>query len=381
VGAQVAVAVVLVTGATLLIRTLAAMGAVDPGFQTDGLVVADVTYPSTYGEAQAAPGYRTLLERVRSAPGVQGAALAATLPFGALRDAYATYIDGVTTDPNSLPTFDVHRVTPGWFEVMGIPLLEGRVFADSDRGASPLVAVVDELMARTQWPDASPVGRRIRYPWEGAPWIEVIGVVGSVADDDLTAPHAPRWYVPLAQRPAPNVTLVVRSALPAGVAIADLRRAVVEVDPRLPVSGATTYEQMLGASAARTRFTAGVLRVFALTTLFLGCLGVDGLAAHAVRERRREIGVRKALGAESGRIALETLRQGSRVAVVGALCGLGIAALATRALAGMLFGVTPLDPATFLAVPALMLSATALALWIPARRAADVDPADSLREG
>jgi len=381
VGGQVAAAVVLVTSAFLLVRTLAALSSVEPGFRTDGLLTVDVTFPSTYDEGAIAPAYDALLGRVGSVAGVRGAALAGTIPFGDRREVYATYIEGVTKDPNQLPSISADRVTVSYFDVMGIPLLEGRGFTRADREGGPLVAVVDERMARRFWPGTSPVGRRIRYPWAGAPWIEIVGVVGSVADRDLAAARQPRWYVPLAQRPSPDVTLVVASTLPGSMVLPAVRRAVTEVDTRLPLSHPAPYGDLLGESAARTRLTARVLLVFALATLFLGCLGVYGLSAHRVRERRREIGVRMALGARATTVGADVVREGLRVAGPGALVGVAVAGATTRLLAGMLYGVTPLDPLTFVAVPLLMLAAAVAAVWIPARRAARVDPMESLREG
>ncbi len=381
VGGPVAAALVLVTSAALLVRTLAALGSVDPGFRADRLLTADVTFPSTYDQGATAPAYDALLARVGAVPGVGEVALAGTIPFGDRREVYATFLEDVTRDPNDLPSISADRVTPSYFDVMGIPLLEGRAFTRADREDAPLVAVVDERMARRFWPGESPIGKRIRYPWAGAPWIEIVGVVGSVADRDLAVPRQPRWYVPLAQRPAPDVTLVVATTLP-GVTLAPaVRRAVAEVDARLPVSHVTPYAELLGESAARTRLTARVLLVFALVTLFLGCLGVYGLSAHRVRERRRDIGVRMALGARASRVGRDVVREGLRVAGTGAVVGVAVAAAATRLLAGMLYGVTPLDPSTFVAVPVLLLLAAVASVWIPARRAARLDPMESLREG
>ncbi len=380
VGAQVAAAVVLVTSAALLVRTLAALGGVDPGFEPDRLVTAQVTFPSTYDPSATESVYPSLVEGVRAVPGVEGAALAGSIPFGPVQEAYATFIEDVTTNPNELPVIDVDRVGAGYFDVMGIPVLEGRAFTDADREGSRLVAVVDARMARTYWPEEGALGRRIRYPWAGAPWIEVVGVVGSVADDDLTASRQPRWYVPLAQRPTPDVVLVVASALPGGAVVPGVRRAVAGVDARLPVSHVTAYADLMGESAAGTRFTAWVLLSFALVTLLLGCMGVYGLAAHTVRERRREIGVRIALGAGRGTIGAGVLGGALRVTVPGALAGVLLAAASTRALSGLLYGVTPLDPLTFGLVPVVMVGAALLAVWIPARRAAAVDPMESLRE-
>lgn len=387
VGAQVAAAVLLVTSASLLVRTLAAVSGVDPGFRADALLTAQVTFPSSVDEPAAARLYDALLERVGAVGGVTAASLAGTVPFGPTREAYATFVEDVTTDPNDLPIVDADRVAPSYFEVMGVPVIEGRAFTDADRAGAPLVVVVDELMARTFWPSPSArgrsdaLGRRIRFPWEGAPWMEVVGVVGSVADDDATVLRRPRWYLPLAQRPTRDVTLLIASALPPEAIVPGVRRAVAEVDPRLPVGRVATYAELMGEASARTRLTAWVLATFALTTLFLGCLGVYGLFAHRVRERRRDIGVRMALGARAGAVGAAVLRDAARVVLAGAFVGLSLAALGTRLLSGMLFGISPLDPLTFVAVPMLMLAAALFAAWIPARRAAAVDPIESLREG
>lgn len=378
VGGQVAAAVVLVTGALLLVRTLAAVGAVDPGFRTDGLLTAQVTFPADRpGDAAT---FDALLARIRAVPGVRDAAAAGTVPFGPLREAYATFIEGVTTDPNDLPSIDADRVSPAYFDVMGIPLIAGRAFTAADREDASLVAIVDERMANAYWPDGSAVGHRIRFPWAGAPWLEIVGVVGSVSDDDVTAPGRPRWYLPLAQHPTPNLTLVIASSLPGAAVMPGVRRAVAGVDPRLPVSHEMAYANLLGNAASRTCITAHVLLAFAFATLLLGCLGVYGLAAHAVRERRREIGVRMALGAAASSIGMAVVKEGLLVVAPAALAGLALAAAGTRALAGLLYGVAPLDPLTFAAVPLVILAAALLAVWIPARRALRVDPVESLRE-
>ncbi len=379
VGFQVAAAVVLVAGALLLTRTLAAVGAVDPGFRTDGLLTAEVTFPADRpGDAAA---YDALLTRIRAVPGVRDAAAAGTVPFGPLREAYATFIEGVTTDPNDLPSIDADRVSPAYFDVMGIPLVEGRTFTATDHDDAPLVAIIDERMSNAYWPGGSAVGHRIRFPWVGAPWLEIVGVVGSVADDDVTAPGRPRWYMPLAQHATPNLTLVITSSLPGAAVMAGVRRAVADVDPRLPVSHEAAYADLLGDAASRTRITARVLLAFALATLLLGGLGVFGLCAQAVRERRREIGVRMALGAASSSIGVGVVREGLRVVGPAAIAGLALAAAGTRTLGGLLYGVAPLDPLTFAAVPLVILAAALLAVWIPAHRAARVDPVESLREG
>jgi predicted permease len=378
VAGQIAAAVVLVTSAGLLVRTMAAIGHVEPGFRTDDVVTAVVTLPSSL-EASAEGVYAALLERAGGLGGVRRAALAASLPFGVTSESYATAIEGVTLDPNDLPVIDVDRVSPSYFDVLAIPLRAGRVFTPADRAGSPLVAVVDELMAREYWPSESPVGRRVRFPWAGAPWIEVVGVVGSVADDRLTEGREPRWYVPLAQRPAPNVTLLVAADGESEGLTAGLADVVGQVDPRVPLSRVMPYDDLLGEAAARERLTTWLVALFAGSALLLGCLGVYGVASCSVRERSREIGVRLALGAERASVGAGVLREGLRIAAPGALVGLLAAGLAARLLEGLLYGVQPLDPATFIGVPVIVGGAALLSLSLPALRAACLDPVEAIR--
>ncbi len=376
---QIAAAVVLVASTALLARSLAAIGRTDPGFSTEGVLTAEVTFPSTADPSAATGTYAGILERVGALPGVTGAALAGSIPFGRRNESYATYVDEADLDPNALPMIDSDRVSPAYFATLGIPLLEGRVFGSDDRAGGERVAIVDEIMARTYWPDQSPIGGRIRYPWVGAPWFQIVGVVGSVADDRLGEERRPRWYVPLDQNPAGEVVLVVSTeGVPTALAPA-VRAAVAEVDPGLPLSRVSPYGRLIGASEARTLLTTRLLAGFAVVALLLGCLGVYGVAAQAVRERTREIGVRMALGAGSNTIASDVLIDGLRLAVPGALAGLAGALAAKRVLEGMLTGVRALDPLVLAGVPLLVGIVAVAALWLPARRAARVDPVEVMR--
>lgn len=376
---QIAAAVALVTSAALLARSLAEMGRVDPGFRTDGVLTAEVTFPSSADPGSVTGTYAGLLEGVRALPGVTGAAMAGSIPFGRRNELYATVIDGADLDPNALPMIDSDRVSPAYFATLDIPLVEGRLFDHRDRADTRRVAIVDELMARTFWPDRSAIGGRIRYPWAGAPWLEVVGVVGSVADDRLGEERRPRWYVPLDQNPTGEVTLVVATRGPAASLAPSVRSAVARVDAALPLSRVSPYNALIGDSESRTILTTRLLAGFASVALLLGCLGVYGVAAQAVRERTREIGVRMALGAASGRIGTGVLRDGLRLALPGALVGLLGAVAAEHLLEVVLVEVTALDPLVLTGVPVLVGLAAVMALWLPARRAARVDPVQVLR--
>ena len=379
--AQVAVAVVLVTDAGLLVRSLRALAAVETGFLSDGVTTARLTLaPDTFeGPEQRYRFYEQVVERVKTIPGVATAAIGSRVPFGIGRSGVATFIDGVTEDPNNLPVLSYLQVTPGYLRTLGIPLLEGRGIEPADGPDAPLVAVVDKTAAERFWPGRSPVGRRIRYPWRGAPWIEIVGVVGAVSDRDLGSERSPTYYVPLAQRGLGAVNLVVRADAadqPLGPAI---RAIVRDVDERVPVSRLGPLGRLVSESMARARWTASLLSLFAATTLLLGCVGVYGIVAYAVRARTREIGVRMALGADRGGIRAAVLKDGMRLVLPGTAVGMLLAVPGARLLAGLLFGVSALDPTTFGLVPVVLTAAAIVAVYLPARRATHVDPVEALR--
>lgn len=378
---QVAAAVVLITGAGLLLRTLGELTAVDPGFRTEDVTTARLTLA---GERYEAPGaadrfFERVLEKVRGLGGVEAAALGSHVPFGPGSGGMATFIENVTDDPNSLPVLTRPRISPGYFETMGIPLMEGRDFRADDDGDAPLVAIVDATAAERFWPGESPLGKRIRFPWQGAPWLEVIGVVGGVADENLAQERVATFYVPMAQVPMLEANLVVRSSADPAAVAARVREIVREVDSTVPVSGVAPMERLVAGSMARPRWTAAVLALFAAATLLLGCIGVYGVVAGSVRERVGEFGVRMALGAAPDRIRRGVLLDGARLVLPGAALGLAAALPLGRLLEGLLYGVTPVDPATLLAVPLILILAGILASYLPALRATRVDPVRAIR--
>lgn len=384
VAAQLAAAVVLVVSAGLLARSLFALGRVDPGFAVDGRVTARVHVApgaSTDREARAML-FDEIAEALAVDPALARVALASTIPFGAEDEFIATFIPGVTDDPNALPVTRQHRVGPSYFEVAGIEVVRGRGFTSADRVGSPLVAVIDEAFAREFFEGEDPLGRSIRYPWRGAPDMRIVGVVNATRHGDLSDEQTPAFWVPLAQMgmgTPDHVVVVAEATGDPSAALGALLDRVRHMDSRMAVSDLSTYGQRLGASLAGTRLMAALLVVFALTALVLGCVGVYGVATFSVRERLREIGVRMAMGASAGGIRREVLREGLMLALPGGIAGLLLALPATRLLDGLLFGVGRFDPLTFVVVPVVLAGSALLAVYLPARRATRVDPAIVLR--
>lgn len=385
VAAQLTASVVLVISAGLLARTLIALARVDPGFETDGRVTAQLHLPpglSTDREARAAD-LAEIGSSLEGDPALRRVALASTVPFGGVDESVAFYIDGVTEDPNDLPVMPHHRVTGSYFAVAGIPLLRGRTFDASDRPGTPLVAIVDQTFVQRFFGGGPAIGRVIRYPWRGAPDIEIVGVVGAIHHADLASEPEPTVWVPLFQMgmaaPEMAVALAQVAGTP-GAGLAAITERMRKLDERIALSDLTAYRDLLGASVAGTRIVALLLAVFAGTTLVLACVGVYGVAAYSVRERYKEIGVRMAIGAPAERIRRGVLQEGLVLTIPGGTLGLLLAIPATRLLEGLLFGVAPMDPFTFGATPALLAVAAVLAVYLPGRRAMRIDPAAVLRE-
>lgn len=384
VGAQLSAAVVLVTSAGLLARTVFELSRVDPGFDTAGIVTAEVFLPPGLPddkEARAAY-FDGLAEGLEAQAALRGVAFATTIPFGGEDEYVATVIDGVTLDPNDLPVIPQHSVSAGFFETAGIPVIEGRAFDKSDRMGSPLVAVVDETFVRRFLPDGRAVGRVVRFPWRGAPPIEIVGVVGATYHSDLSAPPEPTVWYPLSQMGfgvVDNATVIARAVGGEEAGLAALQSGVREVDNRIAVSDLTPWARLVGDSLAASRLMALVLAIFAGATLLLGGIGVYGIASYSVRARLREIGVRMAVGAPTSDIRRRVLGEGAMLAVPGGLVGMLLAIPAARALSGVLYGVAPVDPLVFAATPLLLGAAVVVAVFLPARRATRVDPATVLR--
>jgi len=385
VAAQMAAAVVLVTGAGLLARSLYELNRVDPGFVSNGRVTARLDLPPGLDHDREARAryFSEIQEALLADPALDGVALASSFPFGPEWENMAVAIPGVTQDPNNLPVVYQRRVTGSFFEVAGIAVLAGRTFDDSDRVDTPPVAVVDEAFARAFFDGVDPVGRTVRYPWRGAGDIQIVGVVASTRDEELSSDPSPTVWMPLSQLAGGMVdhALVVASAPVAEAGLAAIQSRARAFDDRMAVSELATYPELLRDSLALPRLLTMLLLLFAGSTLLLGCVGVYGVASFSARERVREIGVRMTLGAHPSEIRGRFLREGLWLAVPGGVIGLIVATLSGRVLSGFLYQVSPIDPVTFVAAPVILVAAALAAVYVPASRATRVDPATVLREG
>jgi predicted permease len=393
--AQVMLGLVLMSSAGLLARSYRELRRVDLGFAADGVSTLSLALPSSaYPETERVRSfYATLLERVRELPGVESAGGISSLPLwagAAPADSFLVEGRPAPESGSQWPTAGFVMVTPGAFEALRLPLRAGRAFDAGDQRSAGWVAVVNQETARRYWPGEDPIGRRIRYPFSApdAPprWIEIVGVVGSARHESPWEPAPPAVYVPLAQTPRDPpysgrfMTIVARAAGGAPDLAAAIQALVRELDPGLPVIQPQTMPEVVARAFGEPRFTTILAGAFAVTALLMGALGLYGLLAYTVRQRMREYGLRLALGARAADVHRLVLRRGMRLVAAGLALGLPVSLVLGRLLAGILYGVGPADPATYLGVSSLLLAAAALACALPARRAAAVDPIVTLRE-
>jgi putative ABC transport system permease protein len=385
--AEVALSLVLLAGAGLLLRTVWNLNRVDPGFDSRGVLTFEITLPeSRYAEIP--PQVRffdELTGRLERLPGVVAAGAVGDLPIA--EDNYVphnTEIEGWTFAPGQEPEIPHRPVTPGYLDAMGIAVVRGRGLRPSDRADAPPVAVVNEAMARRFWPGQDPVGRRVRWarPLEDRPWLTVVGVVGDVRSNALREVEEPALYTPHAQSRFPwrrIMSVAVRAAGDPAALVPAIRREVRAIDPAVPVVDAETMDRVLHDSVGRVRTEGALLAGFAAVALALAALGIYGVLAQLVSDRRREIGIRVAVGANRSDILRLVVGQGLRLAGTGVVLGVAGALGATRVLRAVLYGVEPGDPLTLAAIGAGALGTAVLASWLPARRAAAVAPAEALR--
>jgi putative ABC transport system permease protein len=380
VAAQIALAVPLLAGAILLVRSFAALVDVDPGFGTRGIVTLHLGIPRAKypRDFEVAAMCSRVLERVRALPGVSSAAFVNRLPLGGLGQISPIEFEGVTVAGVEAPVADTRVVSPGYFATMGIPLRDGRDFDDRDGEGSPAVGIVDDRVARALWPGGTALGKRFRIQLPGLEWVEVVGVVGHIHNDALDVDARPQVYWPYPQRAQDRMVLVVRGDEPRSL-LPSLVGAVRAVDPDQPVYDVRTMDEVLARSLSQRRLTTVLLAVLALVSLFLASVGLYGVIALGVVGRRREFGIRLALGARRGDVTRLVLREGAVLAAAGTLAGLIAAVALGGAMKGLLFGVAAGDAANVAGAP-LVLGLVALAAsYIPARRAGAVDPATTLR--
>ncbi|MEJ7812484.1 MAG: ABC transporter permease [Gemmatimonadaceae bacterium] len=379
--ASVAMAVLLLVGAGLVGGSWMKLTRVDPGFRAGGVLTAQLTLPRVrYPEVERQEAFYTeALRRIAAVPGVRSAGATNIAPFsGGDTGIPFTVVGRAPTGEGEALEASWRSVTPGYFAALGVPLRRGRVIAEADGRRAPKVVVISETMARRVWPGVDPVGQAIRVPRDTTPWM-VVGVVGDIRDQALQDEPVALMYLSFAQVTWPSMWLVVRTAGEPGAAAGAVRREIWSLDPTLPVAEVQPLSRLVSAAAAEPRFTMLIFALFAAAALALAVVGVYGIVAYGVTQRRREIGGRLALGARPRQIVSDTLRHGVGLAALGAVLGLGVAYALSRFLATILYGVAPTNAATYVGVAVVIVSCAALASLAPARRASRLDPVQALR--
>jgi predicted permease len=391
--AELAIAVVLMIGAGLLLRTFRDLLQENPGFNPTQVVTANVNLPFPSDPrkdpyrtiVKQTTFYRELGRRLNALPGVELAGFVSHLPASGLGFNFALGVEDRPSDcAGSLRARDI-LVSPDYFKVMQAPLVRGRFFAEADEDGKPRVAIIDESTARRYWPDRDPLGRRLRMG-TGA-WMTIVGIVKDIKQDGLDVDGVPHIYVPVYQEFDPaegyvfrDFSAVLRTSLAASALERQIRHEVQSVDSTLPVYDVASMNELLDRSLASRRFAAQLVGGFAGLALLLAAIGIYGVLAYMVGQRSREIGLRMALGATRSDILKLILRRGAVLAGAGVTAGVILSAAAASMMASVLYGVRPHDPAIFLAVPLLLLAVAVVASYLPARRATTVDPMFALHE-
>lgn len=380
---EVALAIVLLAGSGLMLRSLANLLAVDPGFDARNLLTLRLWVPEGEIAPDSMPGfYDRLQAEIAAIPGVQQVSLGDCPPLNnGCNGTIMTFADRPTSATGNAMV-GVHWVTPSWFPTLRVPLKRGRLFDDTDRLNAPKVVLINEEAARRYFPGEDPIGKRVAvYQGGFHTGAEVIGIVGDVRYGTIDSLARPDVYISYGQARLPRMMLFVRTAGDPSAVAPAVRERVRHFAPRLPVYDIRAMESRVATASTQARFSAILLGAFAGVALLLAVMGIYGVMSFAVAQRNREIGIRMALGADRGRVLSLVLREGVALAAVGALLGLGAAFALTRVLRSMLFEVAPTDPWTYVAIVVVLGLAAVIATWIPARRAAGVDPVVALRRG
>lgn len=383
---QIALALLMLVGAGLLLRSFLEVTGQPPGFDPEGILTGSVVLPQArYPEpAQQNRFFAEAVNQVERLPNVDSAAAVLTVPFGSSSVSLSFHREDLPPpEPGRAPVAGVNVTTAGYFETLGIPLLGGRTFAESDHMEAPQVAVVNMEMARQFFDGENPVGRRLTFADHGDPdleWVTVVGLVGDVRHEGFENPIRPEIYLPYSQNPWRFATFLIRTASGDPMDLApQVRETILGVDRLQPVDSFTTLAETVHGSLAERRFLLLLIGVFAGLALLLATLGLYGIVSHLVTQRTREIGVRMALGADRSRMLLSVVGRGLTLTTVGVVVGLAAALALVRGLESLLYGVQPFDPLAFTAVCLVLLVAASAAAFVPARRAASVDPAVALK--
>ena len=381
VASEVALSLLLLAGAGLLGRTVVNLERVDVGFVTERTLAMEVSLPDTRYSTDAAriAFYRRTIEALRSVPGARSAAAGSTLPLTGNAMDIGFRVEGRPVRNEDHNNAAYNAVSPAYFSTMGIRVVRGRGFTDRDDEHAPPVLVISETMARKYWPNEDPLGKRATVGADRWGVREIVGIVSDVKTSELSEAARAEMYTPFPQTPWPFFTIVVRTEGEPAAFAAALRTTLTRLDPEQPPGDVHTLTHYLQRATAQPRFTAMLSSAFAAIATVLAGLGIYGVLAYGVAQRRREIGIRMALGAQPGDVRRLVMSQAVVVGAAGLGAGAAGALVLTRALSSLLFGVTASDPATFAAVCALLMAVVAAAAYLPARRATRVDPMIALR--
>lgn len=378
---EVALSIVLLVGATLLLRSFAKLTSVDPGFQADHVLTFRVGLPlKTYPEGRNHIAFfDRLLERLQNTPGVEASGMCQQIP---LRGDYmlSFTIQGKPVEPGAEPSANYRAVSPGYFGALKIPLLRGRSFNEQDTDRSPLVAVVDQAFAARYFPNEDPIGRGIDIGNGTDGYAQIVGIVGDVRHDALDTSPRPTMYAVFKQDTFSQMAFMVRTRDDPSKFIGTARQIVRELDGSLPAFSLAPLTDAISESIAQRRFSMLLLTVFAFVALFLAAVGLYGVVAYTVSLRTQEIGVRMAVGAEPAHVLRLVIGGGMKLALAGVVIGLAAALALAQFVATLLFGVTPFDPVSYTVTSLVLLAVCVLACYVPARRAMAVDPLVALRQ-
>ena len=378
---EIALALVLVSGAGLTVRSFLRLASVNTGFHAENVLTVRMLLLPVEKEKYHADVVKEMLDRIRALPGVVTVGSIGILPMEGTNSGTWYYdADRPEPAPSARPGGDVSIITPGYFEAMRIPMIRGRAFSSDDRVGVPPVAILNQTAARMLFPGQDPVGKRVKVWWTDTPTVEVVGVVADIRHGGVSTPPDPCLFMPNDQQPFPFTSLVVRTIGKPAALVQAIREQIRKVDADQGVSKIEEMQQMVSDSIARPRLEATVLTLFGVIALGLASIGLYGLIAFSVAQRAREIGIRVALGASRAGIFRMILGDGLRLTLIGGMAGLVAIIGLTRFLRSLLFEIQPLDPMTLISVICVLIFVSLLACYVPARRATKADPAAVLRE-
>jgi len=385
VAVQFALSLVLLIGAGLLLKSFQRLGAVNLGFNAENTLTMVATLPPAKydNEEKTLLVYDRALEGLRNSPGIKSVGITSSLPFGDGGEVDGFIVEG-QEPPEGKPVSqteqaELQSVTPGTFQTLGIPLLQGRDFQNTDTAKSPLVAIIDETLARRYWPAGDAIGKRIQTTG-GREWMTIIGIVGGIKHRNLAEEKWPHIYFAMNQAPQPRASFVVRTDGPPNAAIPTFKAAIKQVDPDMPLYMVRSMTEIISQTLGTQRLTNILLTAFAILALTLAAVGIYSTMSVYVGGRTKEFGIRLALGAQPGVLRRTVMRQGLVLTAAGVLVGVAGALALTRTIKSLLFEVSATDPVVFTAIPALLVFVSLLACYTPARRATKVDPLVALRD-